>query len=637
MTSKNENLGKVNLNFEMDESDNITNLKKSELSVQVKSNDDTTSMLNITDDQFEDKEFSGNAVGIVVDNFWRTINTFLKNNKTACKYILMVSIALMYNAYLIGAIHYAISRQDSLNYCEDVGFLLIVTIIAYIGMFYFLLAKPMMKSTVGKKVIKSVIRPLKNMIDALTSFSWFSHSVYSAVFAVVIIFLLYDTHEEPRRLISALGIIILIGIGFLFSRHPGYVVWRHVAWGLLLQFVFGLLILRWSVGKAIFDCLGRKVDTFLGYTDAGSGFVFGYLVDQKPFLSFKLNGTANTVAEDVNSSGSLKFVFMFKVLSIIYFFNFMVSIFFYLGTMRWIVVKLGWLLQISVGTTACESMNAAGNIFLGQTEAPLMIKPYLNDMTKSELHAVMTGGFATIAGSVLAAYISFGISASHLLSASVMSAPAALAYAKLFYPETKKSKTTSNNLAFPQSEDANVLDAAANGASQSVFLVGNIAGSLIAFLAFVAFLNGLLGYFGGLVGVPFLSFEYILGWLFYPLAFIMGVPCGNKEENGEDECRLVAVLVGLKTIVNEFAAYDKLIGFKQLMSRRSIAIATYALCGFSNPASIGVQIAALSYMAPSRRGHISEVAFRAFFAGSAACFLTACIAGTLIVESQLYL
>merc|ERR1719228_2005878 len=175
---------------------------------------------------------------------------------------------------------------------------------------------------------------------------------------------------------------------------------------------------------------------------------------------------------------------------------------------------LGWMLQVTVGTTACESMNAAGNIFLGQSESPLLIRPYLPQMTNSEIHAVMTGGFATIAGSVLGAYIGFGVSASHLLSASVMSAPAALAFSKLFYPETKKSKTTADNLAFPQSEDANVLDAAANGASQSLFLVGNIAGSLIAFLAFVAFLNGLLGWFGGLVGYPFLSFEWVLGWVF---------------------------------------------------------------------------------------------------------------------------
>ena len=170
-------------------------------------------------------------------------------------------------------------------------------------------------------------------------------------------------------------------------------------WGLGLQFIMGLIILRWSVGKAVFDCLGRKVKTFLDYTDVGSGFVFGYLVTQKPFYPSAINDTtASSVAEHINSSNGIGFVFMFKVLSIIYFFNFMVSILFYLGTMNWLVSKMGWLLQITIGTTACESMNAAGNIFLGQTEAPLMIRPFLPKMTKSEIHAVMTGGFATIAG-----------------------------------------------------------------------------------------------------------------------------------------------------------------------------------------------------------------------------------------------
>ena len=258
-------------------------------------------------------------------------------------------------------------------------------------------------------------------------------------------------------------------------------------------------------------------------------------------------------------------------------------------------------------------------------------------------------------GSVLAAYISFGIDASHLLSASVMSAPAALAFSKLFYPETKKSKTTADSLPELKSEDSNVLDAAVNGATQSVFLVGNIAASLIAFLAFIAFVNGVLGWLGGLVAFPCLSFEWILGWIFYPLALVMGVPCGSRspENNStlmddnnfcakekdlmyEDECKLVGVLVGLKTVVNEFVAYDKLSQLRPFLSYRSIAISTYALCGFSNPASIGVQIGALSFMAPKRRGHIAEVAIRAFVAGSVACFLTACVAGTLIIDPDKY-
>jgi len=584
---------------------------------------------------FDDKDHQGNIVGDYIEKFWEVTHGLIDKHWTVLKICLLVMLAVLYNAYLVGSIHYTATRHARLDYCDDVGFLLILTIIVYISMFYFLVIKPYSRRLpIAKKIYKSVINPGLQRSNDFLSNPVASKGAYLVILLIFAIFIFVDTADDPRRLVSAFGILVLVGLGFICSKHPGYVVWRHVVWGLGLQFVFGLLILRWEVGKAVFGCLGRKVSTFLAYTDAGSGFVFGYLVDQKPFLTFTLNGTAVDVAEQVNSSGALKFVFMFKVLSIIYFFNFMVSILFYLGAMRWVVVKMGWLLQISVGTTACESMNAAGNIFLGQTEAPLMIKPYLPDMTKSELHAVMTGGFATIAGSVLAAYISFGISASHLLSASVMSAPAALAYSKLFYPETKKSKTTADNLAFPQSEDANVLDAAANGASQSVFLVGNIAGSLIAFLAFVAFLNGLLSWFGGLVGIPYLSFEFLLGWIFYPLAFIMGVPCGevDTQKGPVDECQLVGVLVGLKTIVNEFAAYDKLSGFKSQLSERSIAIATYALCGFSNPASIGVQIAALSYMAPSRRGHISQVAIRAFIAGSSACFLTACIAGTLIKE-----
>jgi len=348
--------------------------------------------------------------------------------------------------------------------------------------------------------------------------------------------------------------------------------------------------------------------------------------------------------DQINQSRGTKFVFMFKVLSVIYFFNFFVQMLFYLGTMQWIVLKLGWLLQISVGTTACESLNAAANIFLGQTEAPLLIRPYLPSMTRSELHAVMTGGFATVAGTVLAAYISFGISASHLLTASVMSAPAALALAKLFYPETKKSKTTVEGLVFPESEDSNLLDAASNGAVQGVFLVANIAASLIAVLGFVSFLNSLLGWFGGLVGAPYLSFEFLLGLVFYPLSFLMGVECRPVAECcGEgscpdalicDQCQSVAVLVGLKTIVNEFAAYERLAQMQALntLSSRSQAIATFALCGFSNFSAVGIQVAGLASMAPSRRGDIAKVAFRALIAGAAACFLTACIAGLLIAE-----
>lgn len=602
-------------------------------------NEDPKKNVVVGENQFQDKVKEENVVGDFIEKYmsWVALEGVLAIiwKWKFTKLLVLSTLFLLYNIYFIWAIYHDRSNSDKdLEFCNDVGFLIILTIIVYIGMFYFLVFKRFFLA----KIYRSVFKPLKVNTDKILGYRYTGVIISVILIGLILLFIIIDSSDEPRRLVSAFGAFVLILLGLVFSKHPSYVVWRHVIWGLFLQFFFALLILRWDVGQGVFGCLGEKVKTFLDYTDEGSGFVFGYLVTQKPFNPGTLNGVAQNVTASVNSTPfGINFIFAFKILSIIYFFSFCVSMLFYLGTMQWVVTKLGWLLQVSVGTTACESLNAAGNIFLGQSESPLMIKPYLPIMTNSEIHAVMTGGFATIAGSVLGAYIGFGVSASHLLSASVMSAPAALAYAKLFYPETKKSKTTAKDINFDNSssEDSNVIDAAANGAVQAVVLVGNIIGSLIAFLAFVAFLNGLLAWFGGLVGFPFITFEWLLGWIFYPLAWLMGVDCVNhpdRPEEFQDDCRNVAVLVGLKSIVNEFAAYDKLGIFKRAghLASRSEYIATYALCGFANPASIGVQIAALSYMAPTRRGDVSSVAIRAYIAGSAACFLTACIAGALL-------
>ena len=313
----------------------------------------------------------------------------------------------------------------------------------------------------------------------------------------------------------------------------------------------------------MFQCLGDKVSVFLGFADAGSSFVFGYLVNSQPFIPSVINFTDNPEKTQLMQVTSYFFitnskynglssllcpqeiatalqteyedgypiddVFNFSALSVIFFFSFMVSMLFYLGALQWVVLKMGWALGATVGTTAAESLNAAANIFLGQTEAPLLIKPFLHDMTKSEIHAVMTGGFATIAGTVLAAYISFGIDASQLISASVMAAPAALAYSKLFYPETEKSKTTVGEIKLERGDEVNVVDAASQGASAAISLVLNIAASLIAFLAFVEFLNAIIGYLGMLAGVPYISFEWLLGKIFIPVAYVIGVPSEDVE------------------------------------------------------------------------------------------------------------
>lgn len=538
--------------------------------------------------------------------------------KIASKVILIIISVAAYNAYLVYAIHFHLATGRPIDWCGGLGFLIILTMIVYCNLLYFHVIK---RFFIWRRIR---IRPSKRMeqIVSTTAFKWvMTLSVIAAIFT----FLIIDTVNDRHRLISAGGIVVIITFGALFSKSRKDIIWRHVTWGLTLQFIFGLLILRWSYGQAFFKCLGTKVDTFLGFTDAGSSFVFGYLVNQQPFLPKLLNNGSieQQVAESINVAHATSSIVVFKALSTVYFFSFLVSMLFYWGALQWLVIKIGWLLQSTIGTTACESLNAAANIFIGQATAPFLIKPYLADLTLSEIHAVMTGGFATIAGTVLAAYVSFGVSSAHLVSASVMSAPAALAFSKLFYPETEKSKTKADNLVIEAPKEANVLDAATQGASSAGILVVNITAIVVAFIAFMAFLNSVVAFLGDLVGISGLSFDVILGKLFIPLTFVMGIEW--------DDCEKISRLIGLKTILNEFIAYRELgvLIENNEISKRSTVIATYALCGFANPGSIGVQLATLSSMAPGRKADFAAVAFRAFVSGTLACFLTACIAGAL--------
>jgi len=544
------------------------------------------------------------AIGNFLENFWTRLGRLSTDHRGKGKVAALVLISVLYNAYFIACVLYRNRMsQEPYDWCDGVGLLIVITGIVYVGLFYFQIVKRFW----GEAIYRRLLRPIVLFIDKLFLYCWFRSLFYLLILSSVVIFLVLDTKDDRNRLYSFLGLITFIILGWIFSKHPSKVVWKSVIWGTMMQFIFGLLVLRWDVGRRIIDCIGHKVTIFLNYTNTGSGFVYGYLVT------------------DVNNSNiALGSIFAFKILSVTFFFSFTVNILYYYGIMQWVVKKIGWLLQVTVGTTAAESTNAAANIFLGQTEAPLIIKPYLPTMTKSELHAVMTGGFATIAGTVLAAYISFGIDAAHLLSASIMSAPAALAFAKLFYPEAETSKIKITEIRIPKGQEANALDAAAQGASNAVMLVFNIIANLISFLAFVAFLNGIISWLGELLGTPYVTFEFIMGKIFIPIAWLMGVP--------SEECDTVAGLVAIKTIVNEFAAYAKLSQLIQsgALSKRSETIATYALCGFSNPGSIGASLASLATMAPRRKSDLALVAFRAFIAGNVACFMTACIAGTLI-------
>ncbi|XP_040612034.1 solute carrier family 28 member 3 [Mesocricetus auratus] len=441
---------------------------------------------------------------------------------------------------------------------------------------------------------------------------WLKWVIWSSLILAVIFWLILDTARlGKQQLVSFGGLIMYIILLFLFSKHPTRVYWRPVFWGIGLQFLLGLLILRTNPGFVAFDWLGKQVQTFLGYTDTGAMFVFG----EKYTDHF----------------------FAFKVLPIVVFFSTVMSVLYYVGLMQWVIRKVGWLMLVTMGSSPIESVVAAGNIFVGQTESPLLVQPYLPHVTRSELHAIMTAGFATIAGSVLGAYISFGVSSTHLLTASVMSAPASLAVAKLFWPETEKPKVTLKNAMKIESGDSrNLLEAATQGASSSIPLVANIAVNLIAFLALLSFVNSALSWFGNMFDYPQLSFELLCSYVFMPLSFMMGVDWQDSF--------MVAKLIGYKTFFNEFVAYDhlsKLInlrkaagpkfvnGVQQYMSIRSETIATYALCGFANFGSLGIVIGGLTSMAPSRKRDIASGALRALIAGTAACFMTACIAGIL--------
>ena len=340
------------------------------------------------------------------------------------------------------------------------------------------------------------------------------------------------------------------------------------------------------------------VTTFLTFADEGSRFVFGEGFDHVPFA--------------------------FRVLPTIIFFSSVVAVLYHVGVIQRVVKVFAVVMTKVMGTSGPESLSASANIFVGQTEAPLLIRSYVGKMTRSELMAVMTGGFATVAGGVLAAYVGMGIPAGHLIAASVMSAPAALVMAKLMIPETETGRVSADTDFKVKTPWANMIDAAAQGAGDGMKLALNVGAMLLAFIALVALVNGLLGPVGGWIGLPGLNLEMILGFLFRPLAWVMGVPWAEADA--------VGTLLGLKTAANEFVAYSRFedISAESQLSEKSQVIATYALCGFSNFSSIAIQIGGIGGIAPERKSELASLGLRAMIAGTLACLQTATIAGLLI-------
>ncbi|MBC96849.1 MAG: NupC/NupG family nucleoside CNT transporter [Halobacteriovoraceae bacterium] len=403
-----------------------------------------------------------------------------------------------------------------------------------------------------------------------------------------------------ERLISLIGLLSMLAVGYAFSSHRKKINWKTVISGLFLQIFLGLIILKTSVGKTVFEGARSFFTGILSYTNEGSEFIFGSLMN----------------------TGKFGFIFFVMVLPTIIFMSSLMSILYHLGVMQIIIKATAKVMVKVMGTSGAESLSAAANIFAGQTEAPLVVKPFIGKMTRSELMALMTGGMATVAGGVLAAYVGMGIDAGHLLAASVMSAPAALVCAKILIPEVEESSTKGEvSLDLPKTT-ANLIDAAATGAGDGLKLALNVGGMLLAFIALIALFNGALGWVGALVGYPELSLELITGYLFAPFAFLMGVP--------SEDILNVGTLLGKKLIINEFVAYLDLQQMIPQLKERSVVISTYALCGFANFSSIAIQVGGIGTIAPERRQDLAKLGMYSLLGGTLACFMTACIAGLFI-------
>ncbi|MFT5686787.1 MAG: CNT family concentrative nucleoside transporter [Myxococcota bacterium] len=446
---------------------------------------------------------------------------------------------------------------------------------------------------------------------------------------------LSDSGGMLSRAISLSGLLVMIGLALLMSNNRRGINWRPVIWGVGLQLLFAMILLNPTLQTFFFSVVDSGVRKLISFSEAGANFVFQTVEPHSV----------------TNGGGELEFfigrisppvkTFAFWILPTIVFFSSLMSILYQLGIMQRVVWGIAWVMQRTMGTSGAESLSAAANIFVGQTEAPLVIGPYVNNMTRSELHAVMTGGFATVAGGVMAAYVSFlgdipGI-AGHLVTASILSAPAALAISKVMYPEDGEPMSMDSLVISAELKYRNVLEAAAEGASEGVRLAINVAAMLIAFVGLIAMFDWMLQ----IIPIVFcadgvalgyaeecssLTLSQILGWLFSPIAFAMGVPWA--------EAPIVGALLGEKIVLTEFVAYihlgDLISAEQPVLSQRSAIIASYALCGFANFASIGIQLGGIGGIAPDRMGDLSQLALRAMIGGSLAAFMTATIAGVFL-------
>ena len=441
-----------------------------------------------------------------------------------------------------------------------------------------------------------------------------------------------DTLSSILR--GGVGIVFFLGVCYLFSNNRKNINWKLVGTGMGMQLFLALAILKIPFVGRIFASIARFFVVVLDFTTEGAKFIVG----NWPAVAQITNG----ITGDPHTIG---FVFAFKVLPTIIFFSALTSLLYYLGVLQFIIKGFAWVMTRLMGLTAAESLAAAANVFIGQTEAPLVVKPFLEGMSRSEILCLMTGGMATIAGSVFAAYVGFlggddpalqQMYATHLLIASIISAPAAIVASKMLYPEDRKVDEASQVLDIPrQNAGTNILDAIARGTSDGLRLAVNVGAMLLVFIAMIAMVNyilqdmlgdwtGLNDWVAGITSGQYKGFnlEFILGAIFSPMAWLIGIENADLMSVGQ--------LLGTKTTINEFVAYANLESVKDVISERSVIITTYALCGFANFGSIGIQIGGISALAPGQRKNLTELGLKALIGGTVACFLTATIAGMIL-------
>ncbi|MGV3515686.1 NupC/NupG family nucleoside CNT transporter [Luteitalea sp.] len=407
---------------------------------------------------------------------------------------------------------------------------------------------------------------------------------------------------------SLVGLLVLLAIAFAWSSDRKAIDRKTVAWGLGLQIVIALIVLRTTPGRDAFAAAGRGINWLLDFGSVGSAFVFGPLGDKTVWPRVMTGALGEEGAR-------YSVLFAFQVLPTIIFIASLFAILYYLGVMQLVVRVFAVGMRFVMKASGAETLNVAASIFMGQTEAPLTIRPYLAKMTQSELMTVMTSGMAHISGGIMAAYVLFGIEAQHLLTAVIMTAPGTLMMAKMFVPETQVPETMGSVTLETERTDVNIIDAAGRGTSEGLMLALNVGAMLISFLALIALVNALLGLAG-------LSLQQIFGWVFAPIAWSMGVPWQDAGSIGN--------LLGTRMVLNEFVAYSQLGAMKATLDPRSFTIATFALCGFANFSSIGMQVGGIGALAPQRRSDLARLGFRAMMAGTLANFVTATIAGFLL-------